>query len=439
MHVLFLTQIIPYPPDAGPKVKTWHVLRYLASRGHRVTLASFIRPEEELNVDKLREVCDDVFTVPIHRSRIRDAGYWFRSNFTGRPFLVERDDLVGMRQLIERILAEERIDIIHADQLTMTQFALTQHQEKRTQTKQSQDGNNKSNNRQPELLFDAHNAVWTIVERMRDNAPWYLKPFAYLEEQRIKRYEGMVVSLFDYTLAVTEPDHLALKEAVDFAMDDHKKYEDSITVIPIAVDTEKLQPISRKPGSKNIVTLGTLHYPPNADGIRWFAEQVFPLVHERDPDTTLTIIGKNPPPDFYQLQEKHPEEIEVTGYVQDLTPYLERAALMVIAVRAGGGMRVRILEAFARAMPVVTTTVGLEGIEAEHGKEILVEDSPPEFAQAVLNLINDPELSLLLAKNGRQLAVEQYDWQVVLQKMDAIYQQDTLQDFAGKSLHAQTA
>jgi glycosyltransferase involved in cell wall biosynthesis len=439
MHVLFLTQIIPYPPDAGPKVKTWQVLRYLASRGHRVTLASFVRPEEEPYVNDLREVCQDVYTVPIQRSRIRDAGYWIRSNFTGRPFLIERDDLVGMRRLIERILAEERIDLIHADQLTMTQFALPRHQEKRTPTKQAQDGNNKSNNLQPELLFDAHNAVWTIVERMRENAPWYLRPIGYLEEQRIKRYEGMVVSLYDHTLAVTEPDHLALKEAVEFFAGDHEKNKDSITVIPIAVDTEKLQPVSRKSDSKNIVTLGTLHYPPNADGIRWFAEEVFPLVHERDPDTTLTIIGKNPPPDFYQLQEKHPDSIEVTGYVQDLVPYLERAALMVIAVRAGGGMRVRILEAFARGMPVVTTTVGLEGIEAQPGKEILVEDSPREFAQAVLNLMNDPELGLLLAKNGRQLAVEQYDWQVVLQKMDTIYQRDSIQEYLGESVYAQTA
>jgi glycosyltransferase involved in cell wall biosynthesis len=365
MHVLFLTQIIPYPPDAGPKVKTWHVLRYLASRGHRVSLASFVRPEEEPYVNDLREVCHDVYTVPIQRSRIRDVGYWVRSNFTGRPFLIERDDLVGMRRLIERILAEESIDIIHADQLTMTQFALPRDHEKRTPIKQAQDGNNKSKNLQPELLFDAHNAVWTIVERMRENAPWYLRPIGYLEEQRIKRYEGMVVSLYDHTLAVTEPDHLALKEAVEFFAGGHEKNKDSITVIPIAVDTEKLQPVSRKSDSKNIVTLGTLHYPPNADGIRWFAEEVFPLVNEQDPDATLTIIGKNPPPDFYQLQEKHPEAIEVTGYVQDLTPYFEQAALMVIAVRAGGGMRVRILEAFAQGMPVVTTTVGLEGIQAK--------------------------------------------------------------------------
>ena len=427
MHVLFLTQIIPYPPDAGPKVKTWHVLRYLASRGHRITLASFVRPEEESYVNDLREVCQDVYTVPIHRSRIRDAGYWMRSNLTGRPFLIERDDIAGMRKMVKKILAEEEINILHADQLTMTQFALPRNDEKNS----SQD--------YPELVFDAHNAVWTIVERMRDNAAWFLKPIAFLEKQRVKRYEGMVVKQFDHTLAVTEPDRVALNEAVNFFLDDHKKDAHSITVVPIAVDTKELQPVSRKPSSKNILTLGTLHYPPNADGIRWFAEQIFPLVLEREPEANLTIIGKNPPPDFFLLQEKHPQAIEVTGYVPDLIPYLERAALMVVAVRAGGGMRVRILEAFARGIPVVTTTVGLEGIEAQPGKDILVEDSPAEFAKAILNLMYDPELSTQLAKNGRQLAVEQYDWQVVLKKMDAIYHQENIQEFNEEIVNVQSA
>ena len=183
-----------------------------------------------------------------------------------------------------------------------------------------------------------------------------------------------------------------------------------------------LQPVQRSPGSKNILTLGTLHYPPNADGIRWFANEVFPLIQAQEPEVTLTIIGKNPPADFYQLQEKYPQAIKITGYVEDLTPYFEQAAVMVIAVRAGGGMRVRILEAFARSMPVVTTTVGLEGIDANPGEHVLVEDTPQEFAQATLHLLADPSLSSKLAQRGRVLAEEKYDWQVVLQRMDAVYE-----------------
>jgi glycosyltransferase involved in cell wall biosynthesis len=412
MHILFLTQIIPYPPDAGPKVKTWHVLRHLAQKGYRVTLASFVRPEEQKYVPVLREVCQDVYTIPIHRSRFRDVGYWLRSNLTGRPFLVERDDLAEMRRLVSKIVAGDQVDIIHADQLTMTQFGLLSRPEFADQ-----------NGGMPYRIFDAHNAVWTIVDRMKENAPWFLRPIAALEAKRIKHFEGKIVNDFDHTLAVTEPDRLALVDAVSAISSQPERANGRITVVPIAVDTKELQPVRRTAGSKNILTLGTLHYPPNADGIRWFANDIFPLVQAREPDATLTIIGKNPPADFLQLQEKHPQSIKVTGYVEDLTPYFEQAGVMVIAVRAGGGMRVRILEAFARGMTVVTTTVGLEGIDANPGEHVLVEDTPQSFAESTLELLENSMLAEKLAQNGRRLAEEKYDWQVVLGKMDLVYEQ----------------
>ena len=155
LRILFLTQIVPYPPDAGPKVKTWNVLRFLAGRGHEIHLATFVRPEEEKFLDKLKTVCAEVYPVPIRRSRVVDGYYWLRSHLTGRPFLIERDDLKAMRRLVDRLLLSQNFDVVHADQLTMTQFALHQ-------------------NGSVTKVFDAHNAVWTILDRMADNSPWFL-------------------------------------------------------------------------------------------------------------------------------------------------------------------------------------------------------------------------------------------------------------------------
>ena len=163
---------------------------------------------------------------------------------------------------------------------------------------------------------------------------------------------------------MSEPDKLALLAAQP-QENPIAALAEKITVIPIAVDTKELKPTTRRIGSKNILTMGTLHYPPNADGIRWFANEVFPTILNRMPDVTLTIVGKNPPGDFLHMAEKNPKSITVTGYVPDLAPYFEAAAMLVVPVRAGGGIKVRILEAFARAMPVITTSVGLEGIEAQ--------------------------------------------------------------------------
>jgi len=405
MHILFLTQILPYPPDSGPKVKTWHVLKYLSQSGHKITLASFIRPEEEPYISTLREICAQVHGVPIRRSRLADIGYLLRSQFSRRPFLIERDDIRAMRSLINEIVENKNIDVIHADQLTMTQFALPfAHQP---------DG-------KPALIFDAHNAVWTIVKRMNETLPFYYKVPLFFEAKRVKEYEAKIVTEFNSTLAVTEPDRLALISAVQ------QYYPESpmpISVIPIAVDTQVVKPVERQTAYLNILTMGTLYYPPNADGIRWFIQDVFPLVRQSIPQVKLTVVGKNPPKDFLRFADESQGSIIITGYVPELDPYFAESTMMVIPVRAGGGMRVRILEAFARAMPVVTTTVGLEGIQAKPGKDVLVADDPKDFASAVIRLLNDKALQDQLSINGRRLVESKYDWQVTLKDLEKVYRQ----------------
>ncbi len=403
MRILFLSQIIPYPPDAGPRVKTWHVIRYLVGQGHKVTLASFVRPEEEQFVSKVDEVCDRVFTVPMRRSRIADVGYWLKSNLTGRPFLVERDDLKEMRNLVRQLAESKKIDAIHADQLTMAQFAFRPE----------------GVTTWPVTIFDAHNAVWTIVKRTQEGAMLPLKPVLALEAQRIKRHERLILEKLDHTLTVSEIDKNALLETQP---NSNQELQNKIKVIPIAVDTQELKPAQRDAAAKNILTMGTLHYPPNADGIRWFAKEIFPLIKKEIPSVSLTIIGKKPPVDFIQLASDNPNSIQVTGYVPDLAPFMDQAAIMVVPVRVGGGMRVRILEGFARAMPMVTTTIGLEGIDAQLGSDIIVEDTEAAFAQSVINLLNNPKLQNQLAENGRRLAENKYDWQAVLGTLGSLYE-----------------
>lgn len=405
MHILFLTQILPYPPDSGPRVKTWHVLKYLAQRGHTITLISFIRPEEEPYLEIVRGVCHRVLTVPIKRSRLKDAGYLLRSQITRQPFLVERDDSAVMRSLVRDVVGSTSVDVIHADQLTMAQFALP----------------HRNGNKKPALIFDAHNAVWTIVERLNATLPFYYRLPLIFEADRVKAYEARIVHEFDRTLAVAEPDVRALREALREQYPAVPAEEAPITVIPIAVDTEVSHRIHPQAGSFDILTMGTLYYPPNADGIRWFLMEVFPIIHRAIPQAKLTIVGKNPPADFLQAAKESDGSVVVTGYVPELDPYFANAAVMVIPVRAGGGMRVRILEAFARGMPVVTTTVGLEGIQAEPGSDVLVADSPDEFAQSTIRLLSEGELQTRLSANGRRLAKEKYDWQVVLGQLEEVY------------------
>ncbi len=412
--VLFLTQIVPYPPDAGPRVKTWNVLRYLAAAGHRIELVTFVRDEERPHLDRLGEVCDQVHPIPLSRSRLTDVYSWAKSLVTGRPFIVERDDLSQMRRTVKKLVRSGGFDIVHVDQITMAQFVLPVGRQNGRGGKVGA-----SVASRPRILFDAHNAVWQVLERMRTTASPLLRPFLALEAQRTRVYEGQVVTASDVTFAVSEADRQALLRAKEAA--DSPASDPEIHVVPIAVDTHQLIPTRSAENSLQLLTLGTLHYPPNADGVRWFLHDVFPRVQKRVPGVKLTIVGKNPPDDLVVEADRWGSAVSVTGYVRNLDPYMEQAAAMIVPVRAGGGMRVRILEGFARAMPMVTTTVGLEGIDARPGQHILVGDSEEAFANAVIRLLEDRALRDRLAENGRRLAEEFYDWQIVLGGLERAY------------------
>jgi polysaccharide biosynthesis protein PslH len=403
VKILLLTQILPFPPDAGPKVKTWHVLRYLVKSGHDVTLVSYVREDEQKHIPEVQRLGIQFHPVTIQRSRLMDVVYMLRSFITRRPFLIERDDLPQFRSVVNTLLSQHKFDVIHADQLTMTQFAQPE----------------KVVGPGPARIFDAHNATWSIFERMQENASLVMKPVIALEARRLKQYEAQVVRNFEHTLVVTDQDRHLLAGAAS-SNGALGPIQAKIETIPIAVDTRQLPPLQLEPGSKNIVTLGTLHYPPNADGIRWFMEKVYPLVQASIPGITLTVIGKNPPEDFIQAASVDPS-IQVTGYVPDLDPYLKKAALMVVPVRAGSGMRVRLLEAFSRGVPTITTTIGLEGIDAQTDVDVLVADTADDFARQVYRLMNDEALRLALAQNGRRLAETKYDWQVVLCHLENLY------------------
>jgi glycosyltransferase involved in cell wall biosynthesis len=401
-------------------------LRHLSAGGHELVLVTFLRPEEREHLPVLEDLCYEVHSVPIRRSLADDGWNWLKSNFSGRPFLVERDDKTSMRMMVNDLLDSGQIDAVHVDQLTMGQFVYGRPRPGSTIAFEEGESSQPAT-RRPWIVFDAHNAVWTILDRMSKSSSVALRPLLTLETRRVKLYEGGLTKAADVTLVVSERDRECMLEA-EQAFLDRGRLEASgsdksrISVIPIAVDTEELKPIARQSGSLNIITLGTLHYPPNADGIRWFLESVFPLVKRRVPGSTLTIVGKNPPRELMKVAAQFSETVAVEGYVPDLTPYLQKAAILVVPVRVGGGMRVRILEAFARAMPTVTTSVGLEGIQADQGEHVLVADDAQGFADHVVNLLEDEVAQARLAVNGRWLAEARYDRMKVLTRLGQIYE-----------------
>jgi len=169
-----------------------------------------------------------------------------------------------------------------------------------------------------------------------------------------------------------------------------------------------------------VLHLGTMFWPPNIDGVLWFAERAFPRVLEHAPEAHFTIVGKNPPEVVESLPQRV-RNIHVTGYVPDPGPYLKQAAAFIVPLHAGGGMRVKIVDAWGWGLPVVSTTIGAEGIEVRDGENILLADTPDDFAAAVLHLLKEPAAGERLRANGRAWVEERYNWRRIYPAWDQIY------------------
>jgi polysaccharide biosynthesis protein PslH len=392
MKILLLTQVLPYPPDSGPKVKTWNVIKYLAKH-HEVTLVSFVRGDQAVSVRELEKYCREVHTVPLERGIFRDLRYMAESFLRNQPFLMIRDRRREMEQLIDQLSAKTDYDIVHADQLNMAQYAA-----RVTGARQ---------------VLDAHNALWLLYKRLwmtMGSGPkkWLLKR----DWRLLKKYEGQVCKDFHAVLAVSEEDRKALEEAAGQSL--------NITVIPIAIDTDEITPVDFKAQGNRIIHIGTMFWPPNIDGIMWFLQEVLPKVRESRADAVFDVIGANPPQEIISMGEKDPG-VNITGYVDDLMPYLEGASVMVVPLRAGGGMRVKILNALGQGLPIVSTTLGCEGIGVTSGVHLLISDSPEEFAHSVVCLMEDDKLARKLGQNGRRLIEESYDYRSACQWIEGAY------------------
>jgi glycosyltransferase involved in cell wall biosynthesis len=422
MHILFLTQVLPYPLDAGPKIRAYYTLRYL-SRQHEVTLLSFMRPGDPPEaVEHLRVFCQAVYTVPMRRSRARDAWHMLRSLASNTPFLIARDWVPEMADRTSHIAdRNSQFDVMHADQLWMAPYALRA-------TGRQGERERGSAGKRPMLVLDQHNAVYLIPQRLALHEPNPLKrALLTLEGRKLARFEARICQQFDHVVWVTQEDQDALYGRM--MNDEGPRTDDQRTtsvvgrrssVIPICVDPDAQPVIPRRPDAHRVTFLGGLHWPPNAEGIIWFVRDAWPRVSQQVPDAVLTVIGKNPPS---RIQNPNSEfqNLDVTGYVDDPTPYLTETAVFIVPLHAAGGMRVKILDAWCWGLPVVTTCVGAEGIQVQDGKNALVADTPDGFAQAVVRILREPGLAPRLAAGGRRSVEAHYDWHQVYRAWDQVY------------------
>ncbi len=412
-RVLLLTQLLPYPLDSGAKVRQYYVLRHLAQR-REVTLVCFRRDTDRAeSVDHLRQFCRTIVTVPMRRTRTLEGKALLRCFASGQPFTIVRDERPEMYAQLERL--EGPFAVIHADQLSMAPYAL--HAARALAN---------GSDSPPRLVLDAHNAYYLIPERMSQTATspakkWFLRREAAL----MARYEAETYRRFDHVVTVTDEDRAALEGQFHrFGLP-----KPPFTTIPICINAGATA-MERRPDPHGLLLLGGLHWPPNADAARWLVRHVWPTVRAKVPGARLFIVGARPPEELLALGDfrgiRHPHQagdapIVVTGYVDDPAPFIECSAALLAPLRSGGGMRVKIIEAMNWGLPVISTAIGCEGIQALPGHDLLVADEPAAFAAACVDLLTTPSLAARLSANGRQLVRREYHWRDMYSQFDVVY------------------
>lgn len=391
-RLLLLCQVLPHPPHSGAKLKTWNLVKWLGARCD-VTLVAFSRGESAADIDALRRHCRAVHTVPMVRGMVRDAWSLATSVWSGRPWIIERDRRRAMHAMLRRLTREARFDVVHIDQLNMAQYA--------------------GYAAGAFTVLDAHNALWLLARRLADHSRRGVRKLLLARDShRLRAYEGAIGRGVDAVLAVSDIDRRALADVMGSKC--------PIAVVPIAVDAEEVTPLRRRADTDRVVHIGTMFWPPNADAVRWFLEAVWPRIRAARPEARFDVIGPRPPRALRALATPA-NGVRFAGYLADPTGDLESAGAVVVPLLAGSGMRVKILTALAQALPVVTTTLGCEGIEVEAGRHLLIADGADAFAAATLRVLADRELADTLGRNGRRLVEQRYDYRHVLAALEPIY------------------
>ncbi len=383
--VLAVTSQLPWPLNTGGHLRTFHLLREL-SVDFRVRLIAGMRPDQIGDANALRQAGIDVHPVDLASTGpIGQAAHVMSAAAQSEPYvLYRRHDRREVRAAVRRHVSAARPDLLYLDHLDSWSFA-------------------GEANALPTVL-DLHNLYSLLIRREADAAsrPWIVRTYLRREGRLLERIERAAVRGAGAVFAVSpaERQHFAALR------------EGDVQLIPNGVDCARYAalPTGRVDSRPVILFIGTLSWPPNRAAALRLATDVLPAIQRTHPDASLTLVGRDPSPEIRALASN--PAIRVMGSVDDILPFLAEARLLAVPLDAGGGTRLKILEAFAAGLPVASTPIGCEGIDAEPGRELLVGDGD-RFIDAVRTLVSNPVDGAAVAHHARQLALTRYDWRVI--------------------------
>jgi sugar transferase (PEP-CTERM/EpsH1 system associated) len=400
-RLLFLTPDLPYPPHQGAALRSYNLIKNLAPR-HQISLLSFADgPNVPKRVDALAQYCAGVTTVPLpHRAGAQRA---LSVLFSPLPDMAHRLPSVEFDNQLRMLLDRERFDVVQVEALEMAQYGLAVARSVPDPARR--------------VIFDDINAEYLLQRRafeadIKQPSRWLGALYSLIQWRKLQQYEAQVCRQVNEVVVVSQADREALQRLVP---------ELKCAVVPNGVDTDYFQPIATSLESDlELVFTGKMDFRPNVDAVLWFAEDILPLIHEELPGTSLTVVGRDPHRRLAAVRSL--PHVTVTGYVDDVRPYVARASVFVVPLKVGGGTRLKLLQAMSMGKAVVSTSLGCEGIKVEHGRHLIVTDDPAGFASAVVELVKDPVRRRELGLAARGQACSQHDWKLITPLLEKVYE-----------------
>jgi sugar transferase (PEP-CTERM/EpsH1 system associated) len=393
MNILYIAHRIPYPPNKGDKIRSFHQIRHL-SRRHAVHLACLVDDPADLeHVAKLEEYCASVHVAPLQKAAVRWQAA--RALVEGPPLSIRAFYSEQLQAHIDRLLREKRLDVIWLFSAASAAYVRRVAHIPRIMD-----------------FVDVDSEKWRLYSEYRAfPLSWLFR----LEANRLARYEDELARECDVSVFVSTA------EAECFA---RRGASRSTVVIPNGVDLEYFQPagsIGATPHRPSVIFVGAMDYFPNVDATRYFCREVFPRVRAVLAQTQFVIVGRDPGRPVRQLA--YHENVTVTGSVPDVRPYLSEASVAVAPFRIARGVQNKVLEAMAMGVPVVGTSMAFQGIKATEADGVRIADDPKTFAQEVATLLSDSGWRSQCAQRARQYVRRQHRWEDQATHLEAVLEQ----------------
>jgi sugar transferase (PEP-CTERM/EpsH1 system associated) len=394
MRILWLKSDLLLPLDKGGKLRTWHLMRHLARR-HQITYLSFADPDQPpADVKGMSEVAVRVETIPRRDPPKRSPRFYADTALhlaDPLPYAVGKYRSRAYARRFRELVSERPFDLIVCDFLPPAV-------------------NLPARLPAPGVLF-THNVEAEIWRRHAETATGLAARLLYrAQHRRMLAFEERTLRRFDGVLAVSDADRNTFARLYPGAV------KRPIEVVATGVDTQFFAPAPSASNGRGLVFTGSMDWLPNEDAMRYFCRDILPLIRAREPEVSLSIVGRAPTPAVQKLAAEH--GILVTGRVDDVRPFMKEASVYIVPLRIGGGTRLKIFEAMAMGKAVVSTTVGAEGLPVRNGEHVLLADEPDAFADAVVRLLGDTAARRSLEAAARALVVARYDWSAVAGELE---------------------